>query len=184
MTPARFLAGLRRVPLVMLVGLSAACAWMETKAPVTNELQPFSLGGVERCQTYGGIFLASQPQPDDLRIAKETGIRTVINLRTDEELDWDEAGTVDSLGMTYHQVPFRSPEQMTDAVLDRLRGLLSDPANRPVLLHCASANRVGAVWLAHRTADDGLAWGPALVEARLVGLRTPALEERVKEYLR
>ena len=50
-------------------------------------------------------------------------------------------------------------------------------------MHCASANRTGAVWLAHRIVDGGLEFEAALAEARQVGLRTPAYEDRVREYV-
>ena len=53
-----------------------------------------------------------------------------------------------------------------------------------MILHCSSANRVGAVWLAHRVLDGGLKYNEALSEAKTVGLKLPAYEERVKEYSR
>jgi hypothetical protein len=45
---------------------------------------------------------------------------------------------------------------------------LRKPGERPLLLHCASANRVGAVWLAHRVLDGGLSYDAALREAELL----------------
>ena len=68
-------------------------------------------------------------------------------------------------------------------MLDRTREVLSDHERKPILVHCASANRVGAVWLAHRVLDDGLAYEAALAEAKTVGLKAPALEQRAKEYI-
>jgi hypothetical protein len=43
---------------------------------------------------------------------------------------------------------------------------------------------VGAVWLAHRVLDGGLSYDDALKEAKTVGLKTPAFEEKVKDYIR
>jgi protein tyrosine phosphatase (PTP) superfamily phosphohydrolase (DUF442 family) len=56
-------------------------------------------------------------------------------------------------------------------------------AERPILLHCGSANRVGAVWLPYRVLDAGLAWDAALAEAKTIGLRTPALEAKAMDYV-
>jgi hypothetical protein len=50
-------------------------------------------------------------------------------------------------------------------------------------MHCHSGNRVGAIWLAWRVLDGGLAWDKALDEAHEVGLKTPAFETRVKDYV-
>jgi uncharacterized protein (TIGR01244 family) len=131
----------------------------------------------------GGVYLAGQPSPEGLVEARERGIRTVINLRTSGELAWDEKAVVQRLGMLYHHVPFRSADDLSDAVFQRVRSLLGDSGNRPVLLHCASANRVGAVWLAHRVLDHGLSFDAALAEARTVGLRNEAYVEKAKRYV-
>ena len=32
---------------------------------------------------------------------------------------------------------------------------MTDPANQPAYIHCASANRVGAMWLIKRVVVDG-----------------------------
>lgn len=61
---------------------------------------------------------------------------------------------------------------LTDAVFDETRAWLTDDGKKPLLLHCHSANRVGAIWLAHRVLDDGLMLAAAEREATLVGLNT------------
>lgn len=154
------------------------------QAVVTQTLEPYTCGGIENLHTLGGVFLASQPAPDDFRDAKVGGVRTVIDLRLPGEVtDFDEPAVVRELGLAYHNFGFKAPESLTDEVFDGVRALLNDPEARPILMHCSSANRVGAVWLAHRVLDGGLAWEAALEEAHTVGLRTPAFEERAKAYV-
>jgi uncharacterized protein (TIGR01244 family) len=153
------------------------------KAITTDRLEPYQCGTVQKLHTLGGVFLASQPQPADFEQAREGGIKTVINLRKKDELDWDEEAKVKELGLEYHQVPFKAPTELTDQVFDEVRSLLNDPEKKPILLHCASANRVGAIWLAHRVLDGRLSYEAALAEAKTVGLVLPAYEERAKEYI-
>lgn len=71
---------------------------------------------------------------------------------------------------------------MTDEVLDRARAELK-AAPRPILMHCASANRVGAVWLPYRVLDGGLSWDDAVAEAKVVGLRSAELEAKARDYV-
>jgi uncharacterized protein (TIGR01244 family) len=149
----------------------------------TEKLEPYECGNIERLHTLGGIFLASQPEKEDFSQAKDRGIKTVLNLRPASELDWDEAALV-KLGLEYQNVPITSRDSLTDDAIDRVRGILKDREKRPLLVHCASANRVGAVWLAHRVLDGGLSYDDALKEAKTVGLKTPAFEEKVKDYIR
>jgi protein tyrosine phosphatase (PTP) superfamily phosphohydrolase (DUF442 family) len=146
-------------------------------------LEAASLGTTENVHRFGDIWLASQPGKDDLELAKELPIRTVINLRKKSEIDWDEEAAVRSLGMIYLNIAFQTPEELTDAVFDAARHALTFKENAPILLHCASANRVGAIWLAHRVLDDGLGYENALAEAATVGLKNPAFREKARDYV-
>lgn len=152
--------------------------------PKTEGLEPYSCGTVERLHTFQGLFLASQPAEADLRQAKEGGIKTVLSFRpAAENKTFDEPALVRELGLEYIELGFSGPDSLTDAILDQGRALLRDGSKRPMMVHCHSANRVGAIWLAHRVLDGGLTWDAALAEAKEVGLKTPALEARVKTYV-
>jgi protein tyrosine phosphatase (PTP) superfamily phosphohydrolase (DUF442 family) len=150
-----------------------------TSAPV-----PIVYGSMQRIHKVGGVLLAGQPSPDDLRLARSRGVRSVVNLRQASELDWDEGKCVAQLGMQYHHVPFKSPTSLTDQVFDKVRQLLNDTSHRPMILHCASANRVGAVWLVHRIIDEGLSYDAALAESKAVGLRSAQYQQAAENYLR
>jgi len=56
-------------------------------------------------------------------------------------------------------------------------------APRPLVVHCASGNRVGAVWMALRMLNDGYTEAAALSEARQVGLRDDAFIPIVIDYV-
>jgi protein tyrosine phosphatase (PTP) superfamily phosphohydrolase (DUF442 family) len=90
---------------------------------------------------------------------------------------------VEQLGLTYVSVPFSKADDLTDETLDLLRKQLSGGAERPMLFHCHSGNRVGAVWLAHRVLDGGLTWEAALEEAKTVGMKPAAYEARIQRYV-
>jgi len=85
--------------------------------------------------------------------------------------------------MAYETFGFQQQEELTDAVFDGARKALAPADGAPILLHCSSANRVGAIWLAHRVLDDGLPYGDALVEAETVGLKSSAFRDRAKAYI-
>lgn len=155
----------------------------EPPAADAEKLEPQQCGKVERLHALGDFLLASQPAKEDFALIKECGVRTVLNLREKSEMDWDEAEVVKGLGLEYANVPFKSPETLTDEVFAATRKLLSDKKKRPILVHCASANRVGAIWLAHRVLDDGKSYEDALKEAQTVGLKLPALEAKAKDYI-
>ena len=148
-----------------------------------KKLEPAKCGSVKQLHVLDDIYLAGQPTAADFQEFKKRGVKSVLNLRTKEELDFDEAKTLKSLGLEYHHIPIASPDSLTDENFDKLRKLLNEKEQRPMVMHCASASRVGAVWLAHRVLDDGLTYEAALAEAKTVGLKTPALEAKAKDYI-
>lgn len=170
-----------------LVISALGCASTSTdsghKAIVTDQLEPYECGTVQRLHTYQGVFLASQPAAADFEQAKMGGVKSVINLRHHaENKDFDEQKVVTDLGLTYHNVPWNGPDQLTDAKFDEVRSLLAS-VERPILLHCSSGNRVGAMWLAHRVLDHDLSYDAALAEAKIVGLTSPDYEKKAADYI-
>lgn len=148
--------------------------------PVT--LQPVSIGQVAKLHVLGDTYLASQPTSEDLEALAQAGVHTVINLRHESEIDFDERAVVEGLGLSYRNVPYGSPAELDDGVIDEGRRALRE-AKGPVLLHCASCNRVGPIWIAHRVLDDGIDVEAAVAEAKTAGLRSAELEEKARAYV-
>ena len=142
----------------------------------TQVLAPDVCGSIQQLHTLDGIYLAGQPTAEDFRLAQERGLRTVINLRLPGELgNFDEEGVVTELGLNYVALPWNSADALTDDVFDR--------AERPMMMHCGSANRVGALWIPWRVLDQGVSFDEALTEAKTIGLRTPDYIERARLYI-
>lgn len=154
-----------------------------SSTPSSQKLESYECGNVERIHTLGEFFLASQPAPKDFKKAKKGGIQTVINLRYPEETDFEEESIVTSLGMTYHNVPWNGPAELTPEIFQETRQLLRN-SKKPVLLHCSSANRVGAVWIPYRVLDMGAPLEQAVQEAKTIGLKSPVYEKKARQYVR
>jgi uncharacterized protein (TIGR01244 family) len=94
-----------------------------------------------------GVAAAGQPSVEALGRLKEMGFKTVVNLRTAAEAPVvaEEKKAVEAQGLRYLAVPI-TPDTFSAADVEAVQKVLDDPSAGPVLLHCASANRVGAVW--------------------------------------
>lgn len=124
-------------------------------------------------------YAAGQPSREDLGQLVRAGVRTVINLRTaGEPVDYDEAAEVARLGMRYAVLPVSGALDL-DFARVRQFGQLLDHALREgaVLIHCASANRVGAIVALDEVFNRGRSLDAALERGRAAGLR--ALEPAV-----
>ncbi|MFT7580213.1 MAG: hypothetical protein ACI9MR_001882 [Myxococcota bacterium] len=117
-----------------------------------------------------GITTAAQPTPAALEAAKNDGYAAVINLRAaDEDGTWDEAARAAALGMAYVNLPIQGAADLTEANARALaRALTATP--RPVLLHCSSGNRAGALLALKAHVVDGLDAEAALQLARDSGV--------------
>ncbi len=174
-------------PKVLLaLALSAALACRANDVPSVHPAAALAapvIADVPDLHELDGVYTAAQPTPNGFAALRAAGIETVVDLRHDRERpDYDERSLVQGLGMRYVQLPWNGPEELTDEVFDEGRRLLIE-TERPFLMHCGSANRVGALWLAWRALDGGLAVDEAAAEARVVGLSTPAYEEAARDYV-
>lgn len=155
----------------------------DPKGKKPPKLEACELGETYNVHRLGKVYLAGQPSADDFAVAKKDGIKTVINLRTPGEMRFDEKGVLKGLGLEYHYLPFAAPDTLKDEIFEKSLKVLGDKKKHPVLLHCASANRVGAIWLVHRVLTDKVPFDKALKEAKEVGLRFPPYEAKAKAYI-
>ncbi len=183
--------GIDRAMLLGAVGAMAlVLASCETgcgrrAAPSPPSAEAASLGSAPMLLADGEIYLGGQPSREDFSEAARDGrLRVVLNYRRAEEpAGFDEAALLDDLGLEYHHLPYNGAAELTDEVFEATFRII-ESAPRPLLIHCASGNRVGAVWLAWRQLRDGYTEEEALAEARLAGLRSEAYIDVAREYVR
>ena len=127
------------------------------------------------------VATAGQPSDDAWADVRAAGFKAVLNLRTEQEGSLEERAKVEAAGLEYFNIPIGS-DGIHESQAELFSKILGDSANRPLLIHCASSNRVGAMWFIHEVLDEGKDESSALEEARKAGLR-PSLEPAAKEYV-
>jgi len=137
---------------------------------------------MNRADPLPGVTTAGQPDAAALEALAKQGYVAVVDLRTPEEdRGLDERKTVEELGMSYIPLPVAGADGLTYDNATVLDQIMRD-AKGPVLIHCATSNRVGGLLslvehLRGASPEDSLAKG---VEA---GLKSPALRSAVEEHL-
>lgn len=127
------------------------------------------------------VYSCGQPSPGQLRALKEAGVRTIVDLRDPGEIDWDERSEVEGLGMAYHRIPVTGPGDITEDNARRLGEITDADDARPVVVHCGSGNRVGALYALKAFHCDGCGAEEALEAGRAAGLAQ--LEPFVRQCL-
>jgi uncharacterized protein (TIGR01244 family) len=128
------------------------------------------------------IAFAGQPPEEIFATLKEAGFQTILSLRSPDEIDFDEKKTVEAQGMTFVNIPITS-STITDDKVAQFSRVVSDPKNKPLLIHCGAASRVGGMWYIYRALFDKAPEEQSLEEAAARGLDSPALEAVVKDYV-
>ena len=131
-----------------------------------------------------GVATAGQPDAGSWAALARAGFKAVIDLREPSEpRGHDEPGEVARAGLAYLALPV-SHDTLGDRLIDAVRAFARDPAHRPVLVHCATANRVGALLLPYFALDEHLALDEAHRLAVEVGMRSPDYSQLALDYVR
>lgn len=130
--------------------------------------------------------VATGGQPADAAFAKlaANGYRAVLNLRTASEgIDLKhEQEAAEKAGLRYVSIPVVSSAPKPEQV-DEFIKAVKNKDNQPMLIHCGSANRVGAFWMINRVLEQGWTEDKAIEEATRIGLTSPVLKKFAHEYI-
>jgi len=128
-----------------------------------------------------GLAFGGQPSAETVERLGEMGFRTIVNLRTEREGAPAEGEVVRAQGLDYVWVPVTAGTFSLQDV-ETVERVLDDPEAAPVLLHCASSNRVGAVWGAIQ-ARQGRTRDEVESDTRTAGLHSPSMWEALLRIL-
>lgn len=129
------------------------------------------------------IATAGQPEEEHFERLAGAGYKTVVDMRVPEEdRGLDEPEIVRQLGMEYVSIPV-GHETVEDETFERFRELMRNPERRPVLVHCSSANRVGALLIPYLMLDERKAPEEAVEMATEVGLKSDQLKQAALRYV-
>jgi uncharacterized protein (TIGR01244 family) len=165
--------------VVVMLAVAAGSAAAQVKKGEVPGITNFSR--VDATVGCGGAT-----QPTAMAELKKEGFKSVINLRMASEQGADIEGSraaAQSAGLKYIHLPFdaASPDPK---LVDNFLSAVADKSNQPVYIHCASANRVGSVWMIKRALQDGWEIEKAQQEAEAIGLSNPRLKTFAVEYIR
>ena len=167
-----------RLPFLLVLSLLAIPALAEEPTPaipdkveIRNALTPSP-----------GLLTGGQPTPEQFDEIAQAGYRTVINLRGEgEEGRWDEASRAAELGLEYLELPIAGRGDINRENALALAELLAANGRLPAVVHCASGNRVGALFALHAFHAEGADIEAALEVGKAAGLTS--LVEPVREIL-
>jgi uncharacterized protein (TIGR01244 family) len=131
------------------------------------------------------VACAGSTAPEAIAGLASQGFKSIINLRLASEPGAaieESKAAAEAAHIKYIHLPFNGSEPDVK-VVDQFIMAVADPTNQPVFIHCGSANRVGALWLAKRMLVDRWEQDKAVEEARMIGLSSETLEKFALDYV-
>lgn len=135
---------------------------------------------------WPGVVSAGQPWGQEWARLADAGVETVVDIRESwEPRGHDEERMVREAGLRYIRIPF-GHGHIPDDTFDRVREVMREAgeSEAPVVVHCASGNRVGAALLPWWALDQGLSEDEALQAAVRAGLASRSLAITALDYVR
>jgi uncharacterized protein (TIGR01244 family) len=161
----------RRAGPALVLVLAAGCASrpeappaiVPARAPHVAAVAPRALPNFGRVDD--GLFRCGRLTREGVADAKRLGVRTVVNLRSEH----DDRALLAGSGIDYVHLPMRAWSVDAHDV-DAFLRVATDPARRPVLVHCAhGCDRTGACVAAYRVAYQGWTREAASAEMKSFG---------------
>lgn len=129
-----------------------------------------------------GLTSSGQPDAEQLALFAEAGYVAVVDLRGESEnRGLDEVTVVESLGLDYVNLPISGADSISWENAAKLEEILSS-FDGPVLVHCGSGNRVGAL-LALGKSENGADDEDAITYGHAAGMTSlePVVRSRLAE---
>jgi uncharacterized protein (TIGR01244 family) len=140
-----------------------------------------------RIDNFGRVndnyYRGAQPEGRDYADLASLGIKTLINL-TSDDADESEQAMAGKAGLKYVQIPMTTRESPTSAQIADFLALVSDPASQPVYVHCVGGrHRTGVMTAAYRMTLEGWNADRAFTEMKQYKFGADFLHPELKAFV-
>lgn len=128
-------------------------------------------------------YRGAQPEGRDYADLAKLGVKTVINLTSDDALA-EEPGLVAKAGMKYVAIPMTTRVAPTQAQLEQFLKIVNDPASQPVYVHCVGGrHRTGVMTAVYRMNQDSWTADKAFDEMKQFKFGAAMLHPEFKKFV-
>jgi len=161
--------------IITLLVLLSTCSVFTYAHDISNEIS------AKNVKQYTEQFIVGgQPTEADLTALVHNGIKTVINLRGKGEFsEFSEKEKVEALGMNYISIPVNGAAGVNKENLALFTAAIQN--KNKTFVHCASGNRVGAMFALDAYYNDHANIEEAVIIGKKSGLT--GLESKVRKLM-
>ena len=129
-----------------------------------------------------GLYRGGQPTEAGLKRLEQLRIKTVVNLRDDDERARVEGVSIVAAGLRYFNLPLSNFHKPNDQEVAQVLSIINAPENQPVFVHCKrGADRTGTIIAIYRIEHDG--WTDHRAKQEAEGFGLGFWQIRMKDYI-
>jgi protein tyrosine/serine phosphatase len=129
-------------------------------------------------------YRGAQPIGDDYAALAKLGVKTVINLIGDDDLDSREQRSVEAQGMRYIYIPMSTRKAPSQTQIEQFLSIVNDAASQPVYVHCVGGrHRTGVMTAVYRMTKDGISGADAFREMKQFNYGPDFLHPEFKKFV-
>jgi uncharacterized protein (TIGR01244 family) len=134
-------------------------------------------------QVNAHYYRGGQPEGRDYTNLAALGIKTVINL-TSDDAQANEPAMAAQAGMKYVQIPMTTHQPPTSAQLAQFLQIVNDSASQPVFVHCVGGrHRTGVMTAVYRMTNEGWTGDQAFKEMKQYKYGADFLHSEFKAFV-
>lgn len=172
------------IRMSIVFGVLASALMNSQPASAQKVTKPSVPGVTNFARLETTVACAGATSPEAVPAIKQMGYKSIINMRLASEPGANvdgEAAAAKAAGINFLHIPFNGATP-DPAVADTFLKEVTKPENEPAFIHCASGNRVSAMWMIKRMVVDHWDADRAGAEAEELGLTNANLKKFALEY--
>ena len=163
------------IALALTLSLSGLAAAQTIAVP--------SIGIDNFARVNDSYYRGAQPMGDNYEALAKLGVKTIINL-TSDDADASEQAMTERAGMRYVHIPMTTHQAPTSAQLAEFLSIAADAAAQPVYVHCVGGrHRTGVMTAAYRMTHDGWSADQAFAEMKRYKFGAEMLHPEFKKFV-
>jgi protein tyrosine/serine phosphatase len=177
----RLLLGYTTALTLLVPGYSAAAPAGPAAPMVATALSAIRIDNFGRINE--NYYRGAQPQGRDYATLAAAGIKAIIDL-TGDDSDSREPALAKAAGLKFFKVPMNVHRPPTANELAGFLGIVDDPANQPVYVHCVGGkHRTGVMTAIYRMTEDGWTADKAFREMKEFNFGADFLHPEFKKFV-
>jgi protein tyrosine/serine phosphatase len=150
----------------------------QSTAPVSPAVRIDNFGRI-----HEGYYRGALPEEEDFADLAKLGIKTMIDL-TNGDGDSHEQRLAESAGMKFFSIAMSTRVVPTDEQIATFLGIVNDPANQPVYVHCVGGkHRTGVMTAIYRMTSEKWAADRAFKEMKSYKYGPDFLHPEFKKFV-